>query len=182
MSERPHIIRIVDGAPRVVADDWRVVDSATDWDNCAADRAAGLLLPLALAEAQPGRIRGDQGRALGLALAPDDDPARAVPFFAHIRLIGVQFPKFTDGRGYSTAVLLRTRHGWRGELRALGEVLQDQLFALRRVGFDSFALRPGRDPQAALRAFAPFTDTYQGSVDQPLPAFARAPASANKTP
>jgi uncharacterized protein (DUF934 family) len=181
MSERPHLIRIVDGAPRIVADAWRVVDSASDWDQCAgaseaADAArggAGLLLPLALAEAQTARVCAAPGPALGLSLGPDDDPARAVAFFPHITLIGVKFPKFTDGRGYSTAVLLRTRHGWRGELRALGDVLQDQLFALRRVGFDSFALGADRDPQAALGAFAPFSDTYQGSVDQPLPVYAR---------
>jgi uncharacterized protein (DUF934 family) len=131
---------------------------------------------LALAQAHAERVRASHERELGLVLAPDDDPADAVAFFPHIALVGVQFPKFTDGRGYSTAVLLRLRHGWRGELRALGEVLQDQLFAMRRVGFDSFALSPGRDPQAALRAFTPFSDAYQGSVDQPLPAFARAPA------
>jgi uncharacterized protein (DUF934 family) len=177
MSERPHVIGIVAGAPRLVADDWRLVDSATEWDSGAAQGAGGLLLPLALAESQAERVRANQGHVLGLALAPDEDPARAVAFFPHIALIGVQFPKFTDGRGYSSAVLLRVRHGWRGELRALGEVLQDQLFALRRVGFDSFALRADRDPQAALRAFAPFSDTYQGSVDQPLPAFARVSAT-----
>jgi uncharacterized protein (DUF934 family) len=176
MSEAGHLIRLVDGSPRLVADDWRLVDSAADWDSCAGQGAGGLLLPLALAEAQAERVRARAGRPLGVALAPDDDPARAVPFFPHISLIGVQFPKFTDGRGYSSAVLLRTRHGWRGELRALGEVLQDQLFALRRVGFDSYALRADRDPQAALRAFAPFSGTYQGSVDQPLPAYARAGA------
>jgi uncharacterized protein (DUF934 family) len=177
MPEHAQLIRIVDGTPRLVADGWREIDSAADWDqfeNTAA--AGGLLLPLALAESQPGHVRAGRGPALGLVLAPDDDPARAVPFFAHIALIGVHFPKFTDGRGYSTAVLLRTRHGWRGELRALGEVLQDQLHALRRVGFDSYALSAGRDPQAALRAFAPFSDSYQGSVDQPLPAFARGAA------
>jgi len=175
MPDTPRIIRIIDGAPRLVDDAWQVVDGAAGWDACTPS-AGGVLLPLALAQSQAERVRAAQDGALGLVLAPDDDPAQAVPFFPHIALIGVQFPKFTDGRGYSTAVLLRLRHGWRGELRALGEVLQDQLFAMRRVGFDSFALAPGRDPQAALRAFAPFSDTYQGSVDQRLPAFARAQA------
>jgi len=176
MSEAARIIRIIDGTPRVVADHWQAIDGAAAWDSCAAGNG-GLLLPLALAQAHAERVRASQGPALGLVLAPDDEPAAAVPFFPHIALIGVQFPKFTDGRGYSTAVLLRLRHGWRGELRAVGDVLQDQLFAMRRVGFDSFALAAGRDPQAALRAFAAFSGVYQGSVDQPLPAFARAHAS-----
>ncbi len=173
MPDSPQIIRIVDGVPRLADDTWQVVDGAAGWDAC---EAGGVLLPLALAQSQADRVRAGTGGALGLVLAPDDDPAQAAPFFPRIALIGVQFPKFTDGRGYSSAVLLRTRHGWRGELRALGDVLQDQLFALRRVGFDSFALATGRDPQSALRAFRPFSDAYQGSVDQPLPAFARAPA------
>ena len=176
MSEHPQIIRIVAGTPRLVADDWRVIDSAADWDasdDDGANSGGGLLLPLALAESQAARVRAHAGGRLGLVLAADDEPARAVPFFPHVTLIGVQFPKFTDGRGYSTAVLLRTRLGWRGELRAVGDVLQDQLYALRRVGFDSFALRSGRDPQAALAGFTPFSGAYQGSVDDPRPAYAR---------
>jgi len=173
MPEQTHLIRIIDGAPRLVADPWQAVDSAAQWDELGSAPGACLLLPLVLAASQPERVRASHGPALGLLLAPNDDPAGAVPFLPHVALIGVQFPKFTDGRGYSSAVLLRARYGWKGELRALGEVLQDQLFALRRVGFDSFALSAGRDPQAALRAFAPFSGSYQGSVDQPLPAFAR---------
>jgi len=180
---RPRILRIVDGTPRVVEDDWLLIDGAAEWDAALQDGAdrkgadgapAGLLLPLELALAHADRLpAAGAARACGVRLAPADDPARAVPLFPAIRLIGVDFPVFTDGRGYSTAVLLRTRLGWRGELRALGDVLQDQLFAMRRVGFDSFALRADRDPVAALRGFAVFSDTYQGSVDQPLPAYRR---------
>jgi uncharacterized protein (DUF934 family) len=170
------ILRIVEGVPRVVEDAWRLVDSAAEWD--ALSGADGVLLPLELALTHPERLRGAAARPCGVRLAAADDPARAVPLFPDLALIGVDFPKFTDGRGYSTAVLLRTRLGWRGELRALGDVLQDQLYALRRVGFDSFALRADRDPQAALRGFAVFSDAYQGSVDQPLPAFRRRPAAA----
>jgi uncharacterized protein (DUF934 family) len=174
MPEAARVIRIVDGQPQIVADDWCLVEGDEQWDACTAGQRP--LLPLALARSQAARACAASG--WGLWLAPDDDPALAVDFFPHLALIGVQFPRFTDGRGYSTAVLLRTRHGWRGELRALGDVLQDQLYALRRVGFDSFALRAGRDPQAALRGFTPFSDAYQGSVDQPLPAFRRSGAAS----
>lgn len=171
MSEPTRLIRLLAGTPRVVEDDWRIVNSAAEWDG-----SPGALLSLELALAHPRRVRACAG--IGIWLSPTDDPACTVEFFDSIALIGVQFPKFTDGRGYSTAVLLRTRHGWRGEMRALGDVLQDQLFALRRVGFDSFALRADRDPAAALGAFAPFSDVYQGSADQPLPLFRREPACA----
>jgi uncharacterized protein (DUF934 family) len=169
MLERNWLIRIIDGRPIVVADDWRRVASGAEWP-------AGERLLIALRDALPRRgefeRRAVQG-ALGVWLAPDDEPADAVPLLPSVQLIAVDFPAFTDGRGYSTATLLRTRHGWRGELRAIGDVLRDQLRALRRVGFDSFALRAGRDPHAALAAFDEFSESYQGAVDQPLPWFRR---------
>ncbi len=171
MRDGARLIRLVDGVPRIVQDDWRINDCAAEWDG-----SPGAVLPLELALAQAERVRA-AGRT-GIWLAPADDPARAAGFFGSIALIGVHFPKFTDGRGYSTAVLLRARHGWCGELRALGEVLQDQLYALRRVGFDSFALRADRDPVAALQAFATFSDVYQGSVEPPLPPFRRGSVAA----
>jgi uncharacterized protein (DUF934 family) len=91
----------------------------------------------------------------------------------------VQFPKFGDGRGFSTAALLRTRHGWRGELRAIGDVLRDQLFFMKRVGFDSFALRADRNIDEAVASLLDFSDSYQGSVEPALPAFRRVDQSAN---
>ncbi|HYB49881.1 MAG TPA: DUF934 domain-containing protein [Burkholderiaceae bacterium] len=167
MSDGAHLIRLLGGVPRVVPDRWRLIHSAAQWDG-----SPGALLPLELVVAQTERVRAS-GRA-GIWLTPTDDPACAVEFFHWIALLGVQFPKFTDGRGYSSAVLLRNRYGWRGELRALGDILPDQLFALRRVGFDSFALRADCDPVRALQSFSPFSDVYQGSVDPPLPLFRRA--------
>jgi len=78
-----------------------------------------------------------------------------------------------DGRGYSIARLLRERYGWRGELRAIGDVLRDQLFYLTRCGFDAFELRAGQDAQAALTALADFSEAYQSSVERPQPLFRR---------
>jgi uncharacterized protein (DUF934 family) len=169
MLESSWLIRFVERRAQVVADDWRRLPAGGDWP-------AGSHLLIALRDALARRAdfeqRAVQG-ALGLWLASDDEPAAAVPLLAHVALVAVDFPVFTDGRGYSTATLLRTRHGWRGELRAVGDVLHDQLLAMRRVGFDSFALRAGRDPYAALAAFDDFSEVYQGAVDQPLPLFRR---------
>jgi uncharacterized protein (DUF934 family) len=106
-------------------------------------------------------------------LAPADDPAALAPWIDRLRVVAVDFPKFTDGRGYSIAFLLRTRLGYRGELRAIGDVLPDQLAYMKRVGFDAFALRADRKAGHALAALAAFSEAYQGSVDQPLPAFRR---------
>jgi uncharacterized protein (DUF934 family) len=91
----------------------------------------------------------------------------------NFELVAVHFPKFTDGRGYSTARLLHERLGWQGELRAMGDVLRDQLFLMARCGFDSFALRDDQDPQAALSAFRDFSVRYQSATDEPQPLFRR---------
>lgn len=112
-----------------------------------------------------------RGTPLGVWLAPGDDPAAIAGDLQRLALVAVHFPKFTDGRGYSTAALLRTRHGYRGELRAFGDVGRDQLYYLARCGFDSFRLADHRDPEAALAAFGDFTVRYQGSVDDAVPLF-----------
>lgn len=115
---------------------------------------------------------------IGVWLAPADEPAEVAPHVEALPLIAIDFPSFRDGRGYSAAVLLRSRFGFRGDLRAIGDVLTDQLFYLRRVGFSSFALRADQDPEAAVAALRTFSDVYQGCVDQPLPHFRRHLAGA----
>lgn len=116
---------------------------------------------------------------IGVWLAPADEPGQLAPHVDTLPLIAVDFPNFKDGRGFSTATLLRSRYGFRGDLRAIGDVLVDQLFYLRRVGFSSFALRADQDPAAAVAALRAFSDVYQGSADQPLPYFRRHPAGAH---
>lgn len=110
---------------------------------------------------------------VGVLLAGDDEPAVIAGDLRLLGVIAVGFPAFTDGRGYSIARLLRERHGWRGELRAVGDIQRDQLFYLARCGFDAFLLRDGEDAVEALKAFSDFTEAYQGAVDQPLPLFRR---------
>jgi uncharacterized protein (DUF934 family) len=112
-------------------------------------------------------------RAASVWLKGGDDPARLEPWLARLPLVAIEFAKFTDGRGYSAAFLLRSRFGYKGELRAIGDVLPDQLFFMRRVGFDAFAVRPDRDIRKALEQLQPFSEAYQGSWDNPAPAFRR---------
>ena len=85
----------------------------------------------------------------------------------------MNFPKFGDGRGYSIARLLRERYGFKGELRATGDVLHDHLFFMEQCGFDAFALREDQNPQEALSVFDTFSDGYQTSVLRPVPLFRR---------
>ncbi len=87
--------------------------------------------------------------------------------------IDLHFPKFTDGRAYSQAFLLRRRLGFKGEIRATGDVLIDQLVQMQRSGFDSAVLRAGVDASAAQRQFERFSAFYQGDAVTPAPRFAR---------
>ena len=88
-------------------------------------------------------------------------------------VIAVDFPKFSDGRGYSIAYNLRARLGYLGELRAVGDVLRDQLFYMQRVGFNAFATRSDRSIQDALKGLSDFSISYQTSIDQKFPLFQR---------
>src|SRR5690606_12426030 len=91
----------------------------------------------------------------------------------HFQVVALNFPAFTDGRHYSSARLLRERYGYKGEVRAIGDVLRDQLFLMRRCGFDAFAVRPDRDPYDALLGLKDFSVTYQAASDDPRPLFRR---------
>ena len=90
-----------------------------------------------------------------------------------IARIELNFPKFTDGRAFSQAVLLRRRYGFTGDIRATGDVLIDQLVQMARSGFTSAVLAEGVDPAAAERQFARYSAFYQGDALQPRPHFAR---------
>jgi len=160
----------------VVNDDWTVVRALEDGTLPALDAlpAGRVLVPFALWQAHRDALVAARGPAeLGVWLAPDDEPAELASDFDKISLIGVDFPVFRDGRGYSTARLLRERYGWGGELRAIGDVLRDQLNFMARCGFDAFAVRADKDIHDALRAFDEFSVKYQGAFDTPQPLFRR---------
>jgi uncharacterized protein (DUF934 family) len=104
-------------------------------------------------------------------LEPTDDPADVS--LEGVSRVEVNFPKFGDGRGYSIAKLLRTRYGYRGELRAVGHITRDLLFFMESCGFDAYELREGEDPHEALAAFEDLSEAYQASVARPVPLFRR---------
>ncbi|WP_028601291.1 DUF934 domain-containing protein [Ottowia thiooxydans] len=110
-----------------------------------------------------------------LQVANDADLAAlaAEGAFETIGRIDLNFPKFTDGRAFSQAVLLRRRFGFTGDIRATGDVLIDQLVQMSRSGFTSAVLAPGVDPATAERQFKRYASFYQGDAQQPLPHFAR---------
>ena len=89
----------------------------------------------------------------------------------HFSVIALDFPAFGDGRSYSHASLLRQRYGYKGDLRAVGDVLQDQLFFMQRCGFDSYAIREDKDIEEALKSLNDFTVRYQAAADGALPIY-----------
>lgn len=110
---------------------------------------------------------------VGVRLRSDQEAKLVLPYLAELPVIAIEFPVFKDGRGYTTARLLRDRFAYRGQLRAVGDVLHDQLLPLRRCGFDAFELKAGKDAVRALTAFGDFSDVYQGSADDPRPLYRR---------
>lgn len=108
---------------------------------------------------------------VGVRLAPEDDPAELVADLDRLNLIAVEFPAFTDGRAYSQARLLRDRYGFRGEIRALGDVLRDQLQFMARCGIDAFELAESENPEVALAAFTEIAIHYQPAADGQGPAW-----------
>lgn len=110
-----------------------------------------------------------------LQIANDTELAELVASGAldNVQRVELNFPKFTDGRAYSQALLLRRRYKFAGDIRATGDVLIDQLVHMHRSGFSSAVLAEGVDAAAAKRQFARFAGFYQGDVNEPRPLFLR---------
>jgi uncharacterized protein (DUF934 family) len=142
-----------------VADEWRYPG-----EDAAAD--AGVIVPLAQLRSEPERWQLRRG-PLGVRLAPADAVEELAAGLPRLALVAVEFPSPSEGRGYSQARLLRERFGFRGELRAVGAgVRQDLVFILARCGFDALELAPGEDPEAARRALARYDVAYQPGAPQ----------------
>lgn len=115
---------------------------------------------------------GAQTNAAAVRIEPGDDARALLPHLDRIRLVEVNFPVFTDGRGFSSARILREA-GYAGELRAVGELPVDHLSHLKRCGFDSFAPDHAIDPEDAEAAFNRWPEVYQGTGDGRQPIWAR---------
>lgn len=159
----------------IVDDDWALLRLAEGQTATDIELPEGkLIVPLAVWQARRDElIARSAAGTLGVWLSDTEDPEVIADDLDKFQLIALDFPKFANGRSYSSAALLRTRYGYRGELRAIGDVLRDQIFYLARVGFDAFAVRGDRSIQDALDALNDFSVTYQASTDQPQPLFRR---------
>jgi len=169
---------------QIHTNEWTVLRLAEGDDAATIELPAGrVIVPLPVWQARHDALsaRAEAG-VLGVWLAGSDDPASLESDLNRLQLIAVDFPKFADGRGYSIAALLRTRYGYGGELRAIGEVLRDQFFYLKRCGFDCLQPPAGKytaaQLEAALASLRTFSEPYQGAVDSAEPLFRRQPRPA----
>ncbi|MDF0604468.1 DUF934 domain-containing protein [Neisseriaceae bacterium TC5R-5] len=156
----------------VVADHWQVLRRDEHGVLPEVSPEQAIIIPLV--DWLVGReIWQDRTGSVAVWLAPDDDPAQLLVDLSTLPLVAIDFPSFTDGRGYSHARLLRERYDYRGELRAIGDVWQDLLYSLAQVGFDAFVIKDGKEVSVALDGLNAFSENYQSTYLSPLPLFRR---------
>jgi len=163
---RPILKRLDVGAQErreVVQDDWRYAGE----DGVDVAASAALIVPFAEFRTNITQWREYRGR-LGVRLSPADAVEDLGEDVQRLSLVAAEFPSAGEGRGYTQGRLLRSRFEFKGELRAVGAgVKQDLLFIMARCGFDSFELAPGEKVEEALRAFDRYSVAYQPA--EPLP-------------
>ena len=121
----------------------------------------------------------EQPNAVSVRIEAGDDPERLIPHLARVTLVEVDFPKFRDGRGFSTARILREA-GYTGEIKATGDVLVDLVYFMRRCGFDSFAPDVAIDPAVLQACLDRYPYVYQHAADDAVPIWqVRHPELAN---
>ncbi len=157
----------------IVSDDWAVLrlteNETPDAVSVPADK---VIIPLKvwLLQRESLLSRTD----IAVWFSSDEQAKELKEDISRFSLLAVDFPKFADGRGYSIAYNLRSRFNFTGELRAIGDVLRDQLFYMQRVGFNAFATREDKNIQDAIKGLTDFSEKYQTSWDEKNPLFRRA--------
>ncbi|MDQ8035708.1 hypothetical protein CEG14_23905 [Bordetella genomosp. 1] len=158
-------------AGRLEVDTSRLFEAPEDAPDSTPADEAGWIVPLATWLAARDALASRQ-HPVAVQLPPDTDLTQLLDAdgkldASRIAFIAISFPAYTDGRGYSLAQLLRRQYHWTGELRAVGDVMIDTVYYQARVGFDSFLVKPGHDPQAALDALHTFSVRYQQTYPVP---------------
>ena len=157
---------IIDGA--IVDNQWQRLEGGTLEGELPT---GNIIVPLAYWQANRDALlsRGD----VAVWLAPGEEPKDLEDDLGALPLVAIHFPAFKDGRGYSYARELRTRYNFKGEVRATGDVLRDQLFYMTRCGFNAFEVREDRSIEEALQGLKDFSVTYQGDVNEPRSLYRR---------
>ena len=156
----------------IVEDSWLLLQPATDGAQPDIPATGDIIVPLSTWQQHKPELLQRAG-AVGVWLAAGEEPESLAADLAQLPLIAIDFPVFTDGRGFSSARLLRERLGFEGEIRAIGDVFRDQLWYMSRCGFNAFAIKEGKSVEDALQGLHDFSEAYQVSVERPRPLFLR---------
>lgn len=198
-----NLIKLIDGTATIAKDDWQLVQlpaaqtearvqagkvvlfKLTGEQTVTAEQIAAttipehgkIIVPLTVLIARKTELetRLNQGE-VGVWFSTHElfeQLTSVVDDLNRFPIIAVHVERFADGRIFSLGTLLRTRYAFKNEMRAIGDVLRDQLFFLKRVGFTSFAIRADRNAAEAMQSLNDFTQPYQGAVNEPRPSFLR---------
>ena len=160
----------------IVEDDWAILQLSEDDNADSIVVPEGkIIVPLKVWQLQRENLldRAKNRADIAVWFSSNEQAKELSNDLPLFKLLAVDFPKFADGRGYSIAYNLRTRFNYTGELRAIGDVLRDQLFYMQRVGFNSFAVRADKNIHDAIKGLTDFSEKYQTSVDEKSPLFRR---------
>jgi len=164
--------KLIDTKGIPVANPWVLLARDSTIDQALAESASHIMVPAELwLGAKPALLAS--GKNIAVWLDSDQQVSMIRNDLHHFPVIALNFPAFMDGRSYSSAVSLRQHYGYQGEIRAIGDVLRDQLFYQKRCGFTTFDLRDSVLLSDAASAMQDFSDSYQATVEQPLPLFKR---------
>lgn len=156
----------------IAVDRWTLLKDATGSEVLTAIPGKNLIVPLRFWKDYAIELESYAGD-IGIWLDSDETISEIGDALAEFPLIALNFPVFADGRSFSNARELRERFAYEGEIRAIGDVLRDQLYYMSRCGFNAFSLRHDQDPDSCIVAFDDFTTGYQATVAEPIPLFRR---------
>jgi len=151
---------------------WTVLRTATGPEILQAVPGRNFIVPLKFWKLYSAELN-DYGGNIAIWLDSNEQVEQIGSEVHAMPLIALNFPVFSDGRSYTNARELRQRHDYKGEIRAIGDVLRDQLYYMAQCGFDTFEIRSDQDPQVCLDAFADFRTGYQSTTVEPTPLFRR---------
>lgn len=152
---------------KIVVDDWLLVVSEEEQASLPEGK---IIVPFTYWMQNRAQLL-ERKEKVAVCINGDDMTEDVAEELQHFDLIALEFPKFTDGRSYSHARLLRERYGYTGELRAVGNVLRDQLFYMQRCGIDSYQVSEDKDIEDALSGLSGFSVTYQSAADGKEPVY-----------
>lgn len=149
---------------------WQLLEK-TDAPEATDVPSGEVIVPLSVWQAQKDTLSARSD--VGVWLDSDETADLLGTDAQQLPLVAVNFPTFMDGRGFTAARLLRERFGFTGELRAIGGIIRDQLFYLKRCGFNAFQFADDSKLEDAMASLSDFSETYQAAADQPIPLFRR---------